>query len=333
MRLNVSASVVAVAIAASALTAPSATAAQIGPPSRAFDGEMNCTVTLDAGEQAYFNKIKANVSTPAMVESMKVAHRAAYPEWNEIAERLDRIPGYRMAMVNARLGTATESQWELLERALASEGLTVDTKGTQQLMNHSLIAAARTNPSVLDLSEIPPIKLEKVTTAEPPALPELDIAYVVLDSTKMAPEHHPVARKAVETTAFYKAFTAYLTEYETPLRNSYRACAQGGGIEIPYPTSGLASDLSAIATEQPSLPTGTGTNNDTGTTNDTGATTDTGTGTDTGDGAGADKSQTVIIAVSVVVALLAVIGLVAAAPLVGITLPFTLPFELPLSSF
>ena len=143
----------------------------------------------------------------------------------------------------------------------------------------------------------------------------------------MAPEHLPVARKAVETTAFYKAFTAYLTEYETPLRNSYRACAQGGGVEIPYPTSGLASDLSAIATEQPSLPTGTGTTNDAGTTNDTGATTDTRTGT------GADKSQTVIIAVSVVVALLAVIGLVAAAPLVGISLPFDLPFELPLSSF
>ena len=327
MRLNVPASAVAVAIATSALTAPSATAAQIGAPSRAFDGEMNCAVTLDAGEQAYFNKIKAHVSTPAMVESMKVAHRAAYPEWNEIAERLDRIPGYRMAMVNARLGTATESQWELLERALAGEGLTVDTKGTQQLMNHSLIAAARTNPSVLDLPEIPPIKLEKVTTTEPPTLPELDIAYVVLDSTKMAPEHHPVARKAVETTAFYKAFTAYLTEYETPLRNSYRACAQGGGVEIPYPTSGLASDLSVIATEQPSLPAGTGTNNDTGATNDAGATTDTGTDT------GADTSQTVIIAVSVVVALLAVIGLVAAAPLVGITLPFDLPFELPLSSF
>lgn len=294
-------------LAATSLTATSASAAQIGTPSRGENGELTCKITLDAGEQAYFDKISANINTPELVRAMQVAHRAAYPDWNAIAERLDKIPGYRQAMVDFKFGTATQSQRDLLERALAKEGLTLHTKGSGELINHALLAAAETNPSVLNMGEITSPKVDKVTTVEPPAFAGVDIVAAVMDNVKISAQHEPVVRPAVEQTPFYKAFQAYYTQYDAPLRQSYRACAKGQGATIPYPTYGLASDLrgNPVPTPRPA--------------DDPERIAD-------GDG----QNQTVVIVISVIVSVLVLLGLVAALPQLGVSLPFAIPFQLPL---
>lgn len=294
-------------LVATSLTATSASAAQIGTPSQGVNGELTCKITLDTAEQAYFDKISANVNTLELVRAMQVAHRAAFPDWNAIAERLDKTPGYRQAMVDFKFGTATQSQRDLLERALAKEGLTLSTKGSGELINHALLATAETDPSVLNMTDIASPKIDKVTTVEPPAFAGVDIVATVMDSVKIGAQHEPAVRPAVEQTPFYKAFQAYYTQYDAPLRQSHRACAKGQGATIPYPTSGLASDLRGNPAPKPRPA-------------------DSPERVPYGDG----QNQTVVIVISVIVSVLVLLGLVAVLPLLGVSLPFTIPFQLPL---